>query len=61
MQVAVIYVPMLQQAFGTVSLTASDWLLCTAIASTVAFAREAGKAWWRAADRWRAAAVARQA
>jgi Ca2+-transporting ATPase len=55
MQVAVIYVPLLQQAFGTVSLTASDWLLCTAIAATVAFAREAGKAWWRAADRRRAA------
>jgi Ca2+-transporting ATPase len=55
MQVAVIYVPMLQQAFGTVSLTAADWLLCTAIASTVAFAREGGKAWWRAVDRRHAA------
>ena len=51
LQSAVIYVPGLQQAFGTVSLSADDWLLCTATASTIVLAREAGKAWWRAMDR----------
>jgi Ca2+-transporting ATPase len=56
LQVAVIYVPALQRAFGTVALDAGDWLLCAAIAATIVLAREAGKAWWRAADR-RAAAT----
>src|SRR5690606_3935709 len=28
LQAAVVYVPFLQLAFSTVSLTASDWLLC---------------------------------
>jgi Ca2+-transporting ATPase len=56
LQMAVIYVPTLQQAFGTVPLDAGDWLACAAVASTIALAREAGKAWWRAADR-RAAAT----
>jgi Ca2+-transporting ATPase len=58
LQAAVIYVPTLQHAFGTVPLDAGDWVLCTLVASTVAFAREAGKAWWRAVDR-RAAAPSR--
>jgi Ca2+-transporting ATPase len=56
LQAAVIYVPMLQRAFGTVPLGAGDWLACAAMALTVAVAREANKAWWRAADR-RAARV----
>ncbi len=51
LQAAVIYLPALQRAFGTVPLDARDWLLCAAAASTIVFAREAGKAWWRAADR----------
>ena len=51
LQAAVIYVPSLQRAFGTVSLDAGDWLLCAAMASTIVLAREAGKAWWRAVDR----------
>jgi P-type Ca2+ transporter type 2C len=51
LQLTVVYVPTLQQAFGTVPLDAADWLVCAAVASTIAFAREAGKAWWRAADR----------
>ena len=51
LQAAVIYVPTLQQAFGTVPLDAGDWLLCIGAASTVAFAREANKAWYRALDR----------
>jgi Ca2+-transporting ATPase len=51
LQAAVIYVPALQRGFGTVPLDGSDWLACAAVASTVVFAREAGKAWWRAVDR----------
>jgi len=51
LQAAVVYLPALQRAFGTVPLDAGDWLLCAAAASTIVFAREAGKAWWRAADR----------
>jgi len=35
----------------TVTLAADDWLLSAAAASTIVLAREAGKAWWRAADR----------
>jgi len=58
LQMAVIYVPTLQQAFGTVPLDAADWLACAAVASTIALAREAGKAWWRAADRRAARAPA---
>ena len=46
LQVAVIYVPFLQQAFSTVSLGAGDWLLCAAVASSVLWLREASK--WRA-------------
>jgi Ca2+-transporting ATPase len=35
LQVAVIYVPFLQAAFGTVPLTATDWLVCLAVSSLV--------------------------
>jgi Ca2+-transporting ATPase len=51
LQAAVIYLPSLQRAFGTVALGAGDWLICAGVASTVVFAREAGKAWWRSTDR----------
>ena len=51
LQLAVVYVPALQRAFGTVPLAAADWLFCAAIASTIVVAREAGKAWWRGVDR----------
>jgi P-type Ca2+ transporter type 2C len=40
---AVLYLPLLQQAFSTVSLTASDWLVCTVVASSVLWLRELGK------------------
>ncbi len=40
---AVIYVPFLQQAFSTTSLKATDWLFCTAVASSVLWLREASK------------------
>jgi Ca2+-transporting ATPase len=43
LQVAVVYTPWLQNAFGTVSLTASDWMFCTAVASSVLWLREASK------------------
>jgi len=43
LQVTVVYVPVLQQAFGTVGLSAADWLVCVAIASSVLWLREIGK------------------
>ena len=49
--VAVIYVPFLQQAFSTVSLSAADWLSCTLVASAVLWLREGSKVVLRAADR----------
>jgi Ca2+-transporting ATPase len=44
MQVLVVYVPFLQSAFGTTSLSASDWIFCIAIASSVLWLREGSKA-----------------
>lgn len=43
LQVIVIYIPLLQQAFSTVPLSAGDWLLCAAVASSVLWLRELGK------------------
>jgi len=43
LQVAVIYVPFLQQAFSTVSLSAGDWLRCAAVGSSVLWLRELTK------------------
>jgi len=43
LQVAVIYVPFLQQAFSTTALSGGDWLLCAAVASTVLWLRELSK------------------
>jgi P-type Ca2+ transporter type 2C len=43
LQVAVVHIPFLQQAFSTVSLTAGDWLRCAAVASSVLWLRELGK------------------
>ena len=43
LQVAVVYTPFLQRAFGTVSLTAPDWMLCAAVASSVLWLRELSK------------------
>jgi len=43
LQVAVIYTPFLQKAFSTVALSGQDWLLCTAVGSTVLLARELSK------------------
>jgi Ca2+-transporting ATPase len=43
LQVAVVYIPFLQQAFSTVSLSLSDWLRCAAVASSVLWLRELSK------------------
>jgi magnesium-transporting ATPase (P-type) len=43
LQVAVIYIPFLNDAFDTTSLDATDWLVCTAMASTVLWADELRK------------------
>jgi Ca2+-transporting ATPase len=43
LQALVIHVPVLQHAFGTVGLSAGDWLYSAAAASTVLWAREASK------------------
>ena len=43
LQVAVIYVPVLQQAFSTASLSFGDWLRCAAVASSVLWLRELSK------------------
>jgi len=51
MQVAVIYVPVMQQAFSTVSLSFMDWLRCAAVASCVLWVRELTKAIRRLAGR----------
>ena len=51
LQVAVVYVPFLQRAFGTVALSGGDWLRCVAVASLVLWLRELGKLVARAARR----------
>jgi Ca2+-transporting ATPase len=43
LHVAVIYTPLLQNAFSTVSLSLADWLRCTAVASSVLWLSEAVK------------------
>jgi P-type Ca2+ transporter type 2C len=43
LQMAVIYIPFLQQAFSTVRLSTSDWLTCGVIASSVLWLRELSK------------------
>jgi len=43
LQVLVVYAPFLQRAFGTVALSAGDWLFCVAVASSVLWLREASK------------------
>ena len=51
LQGLVVCVPFLQRAFGTVALSAGDWALCFAIASSVLWLREASKAITRARRR----------
>jgi len=47
----VIYVPFLQNAFSTVSLSLSDWLRCVAVASSVLWLRELSKIVVRATNK----------
>jgi Ca2+-transporting ATPase len=51
LQAAVVYVPFLQQAFSTVSLSPGDWLTCAAAGSSVLWLRELSKAVTRAMSR----------
>lgn len=43
LHVAVVYIPYLQKAFSTESLTANDWLQCALVASSVLWLRELSK------------------
>ncbi|HAZ63558.1 MAG TPA: haloacid dehalogenase [Armatimonadetes bacterium] len=43
LQVAVVYVPFLQDGFGTVALSGMDWVVCVAVASSVLWLREITK------------------
>ncbi len=43
LQVAVVYLPLLESAFSTVPLRIIDWLLCLVVASTVLWGRELTK------------------
>jgi Ca2+-transporting ATPase len=58
LQAAVLYVPALSRAFGTVPLTPGDWGVCLAVALTVLLARETLKAFFRRRDRAHAGEVA---
>jgi Ca2+-transporting ATPase len=51
LQVVVLYVPPMQKAFGTVGLSASDWLRCLAAASVVLWMREISKLFLRRTQR----------
>ena len=44
LQAAVVYLPFLQRAFGTVPLSGADWLFSAAVASSVLWVREGSKA-----------------
>ncbi|NLO31642.1 MAG: HAD-IC family P-type ATPase, partial [Methanosarcina mazei] len=50
LQVMVVYIPFLQQAFSTVSLSPGDWLLCAVVASSVLWLRELSKIFVRAME-----------
>jgi Ca2+-transporting ATPase len=53
LQAAVLYVPLLQQGFGTAPLSVADWWTCLAVAASVLVAREVVKAVFRWRDRVR--------
>ncbi|MGH7397082.1 MAG: cation-translocating P-type ATPase [Candidatus Rokuibacteriota bacterium] len=55
LQAAVVYIPFLQQAFSTVSLSAGDWLRCAAVGSSVLWLRELSKVIVRTRSRHAAA------
>src|SRR5690606_10092175 len=43
LQLAVVHLPLLQEAFETTGLSVGDWLVCAALASVVLWADEAKK------------------
>ena len=43
LQAAVVYVPILQEAFSTTALSSRDWLVCAAVGSSVLWLRELSK------------------
>jgi P-type Ca2+ transporter type 2C len=51
LQAAVLYIPVLQEAFSTTSLSAGDWLISAGVASTVLWVRELSKMITRASDK----------
>jgi P-type Ca2+ transporter type 2C len=54
LQGLVLYLPAMQQAFGTVGLSGRDWVLCIGVASIVLWVRELSKLFLR---RWSASRV----
>jgi magnesium-transporting ATPase (P-type) len=54
LQVLVVHLPLLNTAFGTGPLRASDWIVCAALASSVLWVEELRKV----AARWRARRMA---
>jgi Ca2+-transporting ATPase len=48
LQILVVYVPFLQEAFSTTALSLKDWLVCAIVASSVLWLRELDKAAQRA-------------
>jgi Ca2+-transporting ATPase len=51
LHVAVVYIPLLQEAFSTTNLSLSDWLCCAAVASSVLWLRELSKIVTRATEK----------
>ncbi|HUG74951.1 MAG TPA: cation transporting ATPase C-terminal domain-containing protein, partial [Acidimicrobiia bacterium] len=51
LQVLVVHVPFLNEAFSTVPLSLAEWLTCLAVASLVLWAEELKKLVTRARDR----------
>jgi Ca2+-transporting ATPase len=51
LQAVVVYLPFMQQAFSTVSLSSGDWLHCVVVASSVLWLRELTKAATRLSNR----------
>ena len=51
LHVAVVYTPLLQEAFSTTNLSLSDWLCCAAVASSVLWLRELSKIVTRATEK----------
>lgn len=51
LQAAVIHVPFLPLAFSTANLSAGDWLLCAAVASSLLWLSELSRLWIRSRNR----------